>query len=171
MRQTQHDVSVRWKPFLLRPGIPVEGVEKGGTPETRVPGRMKTAGASVGIAFTGLCSRYPNTLAAHALLEWAADVAPEKQNELSEVLFRQYFTDGVYPSPDALADAAVEVGLDREQAKAEASSQANQQRAGQAARRHAEAGVTGVPFFYINGKPAFSGAQPPDQFAAAFASA
>ena len=55
-------VSVGWKPFFLRPNMPPDGVEKG--PGNRVGDRLKRAGAQVGIDFTGLTDRYPNTVKA-----------------------------------------------------------------------------------------------------------
>lgn len=160
---------MRWKPFLLRSGIPAEGTPKGGTPESRVPARMKAAGTAVGIDFSGLCGRYPNTLGAHALLDFAAKVSPSKQNELQEILFRMYFTDGVYPGGASLGDAAREAGLDGDAALAYASDPANQQRMASEAQASARGGVSGVPYFYINGQPAFSGAQPPEAFVHLFA--
>ena len=53
-------VSVGWKPFFLRPNMPLDGVDKG--PGNRVNPRLKQAGANVGIDFTGLTDRYPNTV-------------------------------------------------------------------------------------------------------------
>ena len=43
----------------------------------------------MGITFTGACDRAPNSTEAHALLAYAEQVAPDKQNALQEVLFRQ----------------------------------------------------------------------------------
>ena len=96
----KYEVEVVWKPFLLRPTMPVEGVEK--TPATpdnpRVNPRLKEAGESVGIDFTGLTDRYPNSVDAHRLLAFALRTAGSAaQGELSEALFKAYFTDGVYP--------------------------------------------------------------------------
>ena len=125
---------------------------------------MKAAGDAVGINFTGLTDRYPNTLAAHALLAFAAETAPEKQNVLQEILFRHYFTDGRYPAGDNLSAAAAEAGLDPAQALSYAESSARQAEAAAAARANAQRGISGVPFFIINGKPEFSGAQPPNAF-------
>jgi len=187
MNESPHEIQVRWLPFQLRANIPPGGVPKGGTPESRVPARMKAAGAAAGIDFTGKCDRYPNSLAAHALLRYAADLAPSKQSDLQEVqchrptvvsvcsnmpinltrmrmrqvLFRQYFTDGLYPDGETLAAAAKEVGLDAVQARAYAESQDNQRLAAEEARAISMRGVSGVPFFFINGEPALSGAQPP----------
>merc|ERR1712023_328041 len=75
-------------------------------------GRLRAVGQAVGIDFTGACDRAPNSIEAHALMAFAAEVAPEKQNTLQEVLFRHYFTDGLYPAGENLAAAATEAGLD-----------------------------------------------------------
>jgi predicted DsbA family dithiol-disulfide isomerase len=149
---------------LLRNNIPPEGVPKGGTPESRAGARMKAMGERVGINFTGMTDRYPNTLAAHALLAFAAETAPELQNTLQEILFRHYFTDGRYPAGDNLRDAATEAGLDGEKALAYAESAERQSEAAVAARANSRRGITGVPFFIVNGEPAFSGAQPASVF-------
>lgn len=129
-----------------------------------MPARMKAAGKAAGIDFTGKTDRYPNSLAAHALLKFAAETSPEKQNALQEVLFRHYFTDGLYPSEENLAAAAEEAGLDAPAARSFASSEKNQRAVADEARGISRAGVTGVPFFFVNGEPAFSGAQPPSAF-------
>ena len=55
----------------------------------RVNPRLKSAGQAVGIDFTGKCDRYPNTLRAHALLEYASELdGGQKQNDLAEVMFQ-----------------------------------------------------------------------------------
>ena len=65
---------------------------------------------AVGIDFTGLCDRYPNTLLAHCLLKYTEEDAAV-QDKLSEILFRHYFTDGLYPDGANLRKAAVEAGI------------------------------------------------------------
>ena len=42
----------------------------------------------MGIDFTGKADRYPNTLPAHALMDYAATKSLDKQNELAEALFQ-----------------------------------------------------------------------------------
>lgn len=166
IRSTQHNVTVRWHPFQLRPGLPKEGEPKGGNPQSRVGDRIRVAGEAVGINFTGLCDRRPNTLMAHAAVKFVSD--PEKQNQLQEVLFRQYFSDGTYPDSQAISDAANEVGLDASALVAHACAEDNQQAVAREAESNSRSGITGVPFFIINGKPAFSGAQPPSEFLRVF---
>jgi len=160
MRQTQHTVEVRWLPFLLRPNMPAEGVLKSGKGLQNVNPRLRAAGAAVGIKFTGACERAPNSVEAHALLAYAAKVAPARQSDLQEVLFRHYFTDGLYPSGANLAAAATECGLDGKAALAFAQDPKNKTAVLEEAGRNAHT-TRGVPFFRIGGEDAFSGAQPP----------
>lgn len=164
MHQSQHDVEVKWVPFFLRPNMPPEGVLKNGKGLQNVNPRLREAGSRVGINFTGACDRYPNSTEAHALLAYAAKVAPDKQNALQEVLFRQYFTDGLYPAGANLMAAATEAGLDGSAAQAYAEDPKNKAQVVEEARRNSTSGVTSVPFFRVNGAGAFSGAQPPEAF-------
>jgi len=165
LRQTQHNVEVRWRPFLLRPNMPPEGKLKAGKGLQNVNPRLRQVGATVGINFTGECDRAPNSVEAHCLLEFALEQAgPAKQTELQEVLFRHYFTDGLYPSGANLAAAATEVGLDGEVALAFAQDPRNKAAVVEEARRNSMGGVTGVPFFRVDGEGVFSGAQPPAAF-------
>lgn len=125
---------------------------------------MKSAGIAVGIDFTGRCDRSPNTLRAHCLLKFT-ETDPALQNKLSEVLFRQYFTDGLYPDEANLRNAAVEAGVaDVEAAMSFVASLEAQQAVTAEAAAFSRSGISGVPFFIVNGEPAFSGAHPPEQF-------
>eukprot|EP00998_Keelungia_sp_KM082_P007541 NODE_3736_length_857_cov_62.254795_g3713_i0.p1 GENE.NODE_3736_length_857_cov_62.254795_g3713_i0~~NODE_3736_length_857_cov_62.254795_g3713_i0.p1 ORF type:complete len:179 (-),score=42.54 NODE_3736_length_857_cov_62.254795_g3713_i0:140-676(-) len=166
----QRQITVQWRPFLLRPNMPEDGVEKApNTPDNpRVGARMKAAGAAVGIDFTGKTDRYPNTVLAHTLMDFAAQQGDSKQNELAEVLFRHYFTDGRYPDIANLTAAAEEVGLDKAAAVQHMETESNQQRVRREASSWSRKGVSGVPYFYVNGKDlGLSGAQPPDTLLAA----
>jgi len=156
------DVTVTWRPFLLRPEMPLDGKLKQGNP---VGDRLREAGVRAGIDFTGLTPRYPNTTQFHALMDWTLETAgPETQHRLSEVLFRHYFTDGRYPDNDNLKAAAVEVGLDAGAALKAVNDDARKSKVRTEAINYSRRGVSGVPFFIINGEPAFSGAQPPEVF-------
>lgn len=130
-------------------------------PSERVGAWMKRAGESATppVVFTGKCDRYPNSLAAHGLLKFAEQNAPKKQNDLQEVLFRHYFHDGLYPEGANLAAAAREIGLDGEAARAYAESDAVKKAVALEAREASTSGISGVPYFFFNGRPAFSGAQ------------
>lgn len=168
---SKYNFTVRWLPFLLRPDMPVEGKQKApDTPDNpRAGARLKNAGKPVGIDFTGKTDRYPNTLQAHQLLSYALESrGASVQNELSEVLFRHYFTDGLYPDATNLMSAAKEVGLDESGARSALSDTELQQRVKKEAQQSSRQGISGVPYFFVNGNPAFSGAQDPSSFIDAF---
>jgi predicted DsbA family dithiol-disulfide isomerase len=179
----EYAFTVVWSPFLLRSGIPLDGHAK--APETatnkRVGTRLKTVGDEVGINFTGKCDRYPNTLLAHALLEHLHETAPAVQDAMSERLFHGYFTDGNSGYPDrtnlvAMAaevdgvDAAV-VGAFLAQAEADGPETGALARVARKAAAASRSGISGVPFFRINGHDAFSGAQGEETFVRAFRAA
>ena len=82
-----------------------------------------------------------------------------------EVIFRHYFTDGKYPHAAHLEEAAREAGVtDVPAALAAAADSSNQAEARREALSYSAQGVSGVPCFLFNGRPAFSGAQPPAVF-------
>lgn len=153
------DVEVEWKPFFLRPYTPIEGTPK--APDTlqnpRVGGGMKAAGKAVGIDFTGRCDRTPNTLLAHCLLSYCGkEKGTAAQNELQELLFKAYFTDGDFPDEEYLVTAAATVGISNEDATRVFNDADAKQELLREASRNAR-NTSGVPFFSFNGQPAFSG--------------
>jgi predicted DsbA family dithiol-disulfide isomerase len=83
--------------------------------------------------------------------------------------FRHYFTDGLYPNTENLVKAATEAGLDADAARAAVNS--DERLAAVKAEARTYTGCGGVPFFIVNGEPAFSGAHPPENFLKAFDSA
>ena len=135
-------------------------------PKKRAGARLKAAGARAGIDFTGLTDRAPNSTLAHSLMKHVLDTdGPGIQNKLSEILFRHYFTDGRYPNAENVRAAAVEAGVkDVDAAMAAAVDPSVQGAVKQEARYYSREGVSGVPFFLVDGKPAFSGAQPKEAF-------
>lgn len=140
---------------------------KFGTPD---PGaiyqRVSAAARAVGLEpdFAKI-ARQPNTLRAHALIGAAQGDA---QQAVVERLFLAYFVEGAdLSSREALEQLAREAGLP-DAAIREALDGAGAQ---QAARDDTEArklGVSGVPFFVIDGKLGVSGAQGADALLAAF---
>merc|ERR1712050_565924 len=106
-----------------------------------------------------------NTTKAHAAMVFALEHAgSEVQNKLQEVLFRHYFTDGRYPDIANVVQAAVEVGLPDAHVREALESKKYEARVKQEAEHMSRAGVSGVPYFFVNGKGVFSGAQPPESF-------
>mgnify|MGYP003644753413 CR=1 FL=1 len=151
--------------------MPLEGIEK--PPNTlsnpRVNPRLKSAGAQVGVDFTGKCDRAPNTMLYHRAMDYALQKGgPAVQNDLAEKLFYMYFTAGKYPNTDNLVQALGEVGLGEQECRDYLDSDENEVTIAKSARKYSSMGVSGVPFFFFNDEPAFSGAQPPSAFLKVF---
>lgn len=146
--------------------MPEEGMEKPGGPgRHQVGDRLRQGGQAAGIDFTGLCPRAPNTVKAHALLTHVLETSgAAKQDQLQEVLFRNYFTDGTYPDVENLVAAAEEVGVSGGDARTVLEDGRYESRVRTEAAQASRSGISGVPYFSFNGKPAFSGAQPPASF-------
>ena len=169
--------SVRWHPFQLNPDMPREGIErkayrvrKFGSWERsqELDAQVAAAGRGEGIAFHfERMARTPNTLDAHRVI-WLADERGV-QDAVVEALFLAYFTEGRDLSDRAtLAEIAAGAGLDRAEVNEllEVDKGLDLVRAGDDQARRL--GVSGVPFFVVNGRVALSGAQPPKLFLQAF---
>jgi predicted DsbA family dithiol-disulfide isomerase len=172
--------SVHWNPFQLNPDMPKAGVARaayraakfGSAERAReIDARVAGAAEAAGLAFRqDLMLRTPNTIDAHRLIWFAGrqDKA-DQQDAVMEAVFRAYFTQGRdIGDPDVLADCAAEAGLDRATVLSFLGTDladAEMRAADQAAR---EAGVNGVPSFFLDGYSLFSGAMPAVQMADAF---
>ncbi|MDQ2804277.1 MAG: DsbA family oxidoreductase [Pseudomonadota bacterium] len=167
---------VRWNPFQLNPDMPKEGVDrvtyraaKFGSAERAVALDAQVAGAAraVGLDFRlDLIRRTPNTLDAHRLIWFAG--RRSLQDAAMEAVFAAYFTHGRdIGLPDVLADCGAQAGLDRDELAAFLRGQvaATEMLAADHAAR--EAGVNGVPAFFLAGYNLFSGAQPAEKIAEA----
>lgn len=162
------DVEITWKPFLLRPDMPLEGRPKSGTPASRVPNHLKAGGKSVGIDFTGLTDTTPNTIDFHATMKYLLD-NKQDQTPFQEQAFDAYYTQGIYPDQAAMLKLAERVGvaenvktLYQDEDKLKQYRDAVMVEARDASRR----GVHGVPSFAFGNdtQEAFSGAQPVETF-------
>ncbi len=168
--------SVHWNPFQLNPDMPKEGRDRAayrawkfGSVEksAALDARITEAAAGVGLAFrTDLMTRTPNTIDAHRLIWYAGQHGD--QDAAMEAVFKAYFIEGRDIGDAAvLADCAVQAGLDRAAVTAFLAgdlADREMRAADQAAR---EAGVSGVPSFFLDGYGLFSGAMPADSIAAA----
>lgn len=166
------DVELLWRSFELDPSAPPSGPDQGryaerlaakyGTSTEQAQAmvdRMTETAAGEGLDFRFDLARPGNTFDAHRLLHLAAEHG--LQNDLKERLDRATFTEGSPPSDhDALRRLAVEVGLPPEAVDAVLASD----RYADAVRADEEQarayGITGVPFFVIDGRFGISGAQP-----------
>lgn len=168
---------VRWHPFQLNPAMPRGGIDrkayrigKFGSWERsqELDARVDAAGRDEGIAFDfDRQSRTPNTLDAHRIIRLAGERGV--QDAAVEALFLAYFTDGRDLCDLAtLAEIAERAGLDRAEVDGLLTGDAGLDvvRAGEERARNL--GVSGVPFFVMNGRIAVSGAQPPELLRRAF---
>ncbi len=168
--------SVHWNPFQLNPDMPKEGRDRAayramkfGSAEkaAALDARITEAAAGVGLAFrTDLMARTPNTIDAHRLIWFAGRKGA--QDAAMEAVFKAYFTGGAdIGDHTVLTACAVEAGLDAEEVAAFLSGGLAEQemRAGDMAAR--QAGVNGVPSFFLDGYGLYSGAMPAENIAEA----
>ncbi len=169
--------SIHWNPFQLNPDMAKEGVDRAeyrawkfGSPEkaAAIDARIVDAAAQVGLTFRpDRIKRTPNTIDAHRLIWFAGRHGV--QDAAMEAVFQAYFIDAQdIGTHGVLADCAASVGIDRTEALAFLSGELadREMRAGDQAAR--EAGVSGVPSFFLDGYSLFSGAMPAATMADAF---
>ena len=169
--------SIHWNPFQLNPDMAKEGVDRaqyrawkfgGAEKAAAIDARIQDAAAQVGLTFRqDLMKRTPNTIDAHRLIWFAGQNGV--QDAAMEIVFRAYFIEGQdIGEHSVLADCAAQAGLDRNEVLAFLTgglADKEMRAADQAAR---EAGVSGVPSFFLDGYGLFSGAMPAEQMANAF---
>ena len=168
--------SVHWNPFQLNPDMPKEGRDRasyrlmkfGNAERVReIDARVTGAAANVGLDFRlDQIQRTPNTLDAHRLI-WLGG-REDKQDAVVEALFTAYFTQGRdIGDHDVLADCAAQGGMDRTAVADFLAGDvaAKEMLAADSAAR--EAGVNGVPSFFLDGYGLYSGAMPAETMAEA----
>ncbi len=113
---------VSYRPFLLDPRIPIEGVDlrenlkrKFGRDPDSMFGRVEEAARAAGIALDfSKVRRYPSTLRAHALTRHAGEKGT--QRALANALFEAYFLEGRdIGALDVLQDVGAAHGFDRDE--------------------------------------------------------
>lgn len=166
------DVQVRWRSFELDPGAPRDHEGEGAARLAEKYGvsveqaramnaRVTEAAAEEGWEFQLDVARGGNTVDAHRLLHLAADRGV--QDAVKERLLRAYFVDGErIGDPDTLVRVGAEAGLDADEARAVLTSDRYRDhvRADEAQAR--AYGISGVPFFVVDGQYGVSGAQAAD---------
>jgi predicted DsbA family dithiol-disulfide isomerase len=165
---------VHWNPFQLNPDMPKEGRDRAayrawkfGSAEkaAALDRRITEAAANAGLAFrTDLMTRTPNTIDAHRSVWFAGQNGV--QDAMMEAVFRAYFVEGRDIGEHAvLADCAVEAGLARRDVMDFLAGDLadREMRAADLAAR--QAGVSGVPSFFLDGYSLFSGAMPAETIA------
>ncbi|WP_370663922.1 DsbA family oxidoreductase [Massilia forsythiae] len=169
-------VDIHFQPFELNPDMAPEGqdifehiTEKyGSTPAQQDQSRemIRQRGAALGFTFDmGKRGRIYNTFDAHRLLHWAESQGQGHQQALKEKLFEAYFTKREDPSShDVLLRAALDAGLDAEQARQVLASDTYADEVRQREYFWQRAGIRSVPAIVINERHLISGGQPPEVF-------
>ncbi|BFM23401.1 DsbA family protein [Microbacterium sp. che218] len=167
-------VEIEYHSYELSPDTPedFDGGEvdylsqhKGISPESarEMLDRVTGVAADAGLAYRFDILKHTNTVKAHELLHFAKENG--KQLELAEVLMSAYFLEGKHVGrDDDLIALAVEVGLDEAEAREALSSQRFRAAVRADQEQARQFGITGVPFFVIDGKYGVSGAQPVEAF-------
>ncbi|ESO86447.1 hypothetical protein LOTGIDRAFT_235471 [Lottia gigantea] len=162
------EFAVRWEPFLLKPDTPPEGMPKPemySDPNNPRVQHLIQAGQAAGCEFTMKSKMFPNTLKAHALLEYAKEKDDGiKQNDVAENLFQKYFKDGNLLDEKSLLETSKQFDFNTDDVKRYINDDGVIQSVKDKSKSWKIKGVNGVPYFYINGQRMFSGAQDVDVF-------
>ncbi len=96
------EIRLRWRPYLLYPNLPIEGIDRNEMlrrrygprgDKGRVPAAILAEAAAENIELRyDLIDQTPNTRAAHRLVEWVYEESGwQAQHALVETLFQAYF--------------------------------------------------------------------------------
>ncbi len=172
--------SIHWNAFQLNPDMPAGGVERKSyriakfgswDRSQQLDARITQAAAGAGLEFhLDKLERTPNTVDAHRLILLAGRVEPDArpgfQDEMMEAVFIAYFIEGRdIGEHQVLADCAASVGLDRSAVLDFLATDQGRDPVLRADAMARNAGVSGVPSFFLNGQGLFSGAVAPEAMA------
>ena len=162
-------ITVSYHPFFLNPSIPAEGypfrpymAAKGGgriSPEQFFDGPRR-AGEAVDLTFNfEAIEKAPNTMLSHQLIAFTPDAEREV---MIEAIYRAYFEEGRdIGDLETLVAIAAAQGMDEQDVRQQLAAGAGREDVVDAVARAQRLGISGVPFFVVDGRYAFSGAQPP----------
>jgi len=168
--KSEYDVKTEWRPFLLRPDMPPEGMElpqyiRARRASTGERLRQMAQAAGVEMVFA---EHIPNSRMALEASEYARERG--RHEEFHKIVFRKFFGEGQDISKwEVLRWAAEEAGLDPDEMQRE--TEAGKYRPAveaQAAEAYA-LGISGVPTYILNDRYAIVGAQPYEAFKEAMA--
>lgn len=168
--------NITWKPYQLEPNSPPEGFDAmdylvrkiGGEERVRQSHQMLTQlGAEIGLPFAFEKTKtFPNTLDAHRLLLWAGQIDAGTQDKVAHALFTANFVEGRnLGDPEVLTEIAAACGMHAPTVRERLATDAERDTVRNEIANAQRMGVSGVPFFVIDGKYAISGAQGVEVFA------
>ncbi|PZF76767.1 disulfide bond formation protein DsbA [Aestuariivirga litoralis] len=163
------DVFIRWRPYMLDPTIPPEGLDRhqymlnkfGAEKLKTIHDPLIEAGRELDVPYRfDLITRTPNTLDAHRLIRWSHTV--ERQTEMVERLFMAYWSEGKdVGDRDVLAACAGEAGINAQQIRELLDTEQDVEETRAEIQHATNIGVTGVPTFILAQSYALVGAQSP----------
>jgi predicted DsbA family dithiol-disulfide isomerase len=163
------EIHIEFKPFRLDPNLPSSGLprdevlsKKFGSKERMLEIFENTiqAASDSGIQMefkTGIMQ--PNTLDSHRLIRLAKEFS--LQESMAKSLFKAYFTDNLdLTEKNTLTQIAVQVGIPENRIELFWNENEFWKETLEEETHIRELGISGVPFFILNHRYAFSGAQP-----------
>jgi predicted DsbA family dithiol-disulfide isomerase len=162
-------VRVHWRPFLLNPHLPPEGMDRAsyvrrkfGGDAKRVYQRIVDSGRADGVEFAfERMPRTPNTTLAQRLILFAEEQG--RADAVIRALFRALFQEGRdVGRPEVLAAIAADAGLDRDQVGTFLAGDRLEREVIAGHQQATRAGINGVPVFIVGREHAITGAQPPE---------
>lgn len=166
------EVEVVWRSFELDPGAPARRMEritellasKYGMTEDQAHqanARITEVAAGLGLEYHLADSQSGNSFDAHRLVHLAATHG--RGDEMKERLLRAYFTEReAIGDRSTLQRLALDVGLGPDEVEATLASDAFADEVRADEQRAAALGISGVPFFVVDGTFGVSGAQSPE---------
>lgn len=163
-------ITVDYKPFFLDPSVPTEGVDFRERLNRKAGGRFpierffeapREMGEHVGLTFNfEAIQKAPNTMLSHCLIELAPG---DKVDDVIEDIYAAYFEYGQdIGSIDVLLEIAKKHGMDAPDLRARMLEGETRARVQEQVQQAYWLGIQAVPFFVIDQKYGFSGAQPPE---------
>jgi predicted DsbA family dithiol-disulfide isomerase len=173
---TGEEIPVSYHAYQLDPTLPPEGMPFNSAMEKKMGGaerfrpmlqRVTEAGAAVGVTFKfDQVKRMPNTVLAHRI---TALLPQGHQEAWVDSVMKAYFEDG---KDIAQLEVLLNIGQELELDPEEITGLLDEGHGFDSVNKDIETakgmGITGVPFFIIDGKFALSGAYPSAQFVEAF---
>ena len=167
------DGEVRWRPFLLNPGMPRGGMDRraylawkfgGAGRASFIADRILQEARDDGIAFAfDRIARTPNTVDSHRLIGFAQGQG--NAEPIVEALFAAYFCEGRdIGKREELIALGTRCGLNGVDIRRYLQSDAGTADVGAANEQAHAFGINSVPCFVLDEREPLSGAQPPEVF-------
>lgn len=163
-------VQVEYRAFFLNPSIPPEGYDFIPYMQAKFNGRVdlkdaldgpRRMGEAAGLAFhMDKITKAPNSTLSHCLIALAP---PDIREQVIEQVYAAYFEHGQdIGAIETLVQIGKQFGMEEDSLRRGLADEMVRARVEAEAQDAHRLGISGVPFFVINDKYAFNGAQPPE---------